>query len=49
MTKHTYFRADDGTVFLPEPIDTIALTYCNNSMAYDACIKHDSKTSTNTF
>lgn len=47
MTKHTYFRADDGTLFIPEPMDgSFVVHFCtNNAIAYDACIKHDSETS----
>ena len=45
MTKHTYFRADDGTLFLPEPMDgSFVVHFCtNNAMAYEACLKHDSE------
>lgn len=44
MTKHTYFRANDGTLFIPEPLDAVALMCCNNAMAYDACLEHDRQT-----
>lgn len=47
MTKHTYFRADDGTLFLPEPTDGIFVVHfcANNAMAYEACLKHDNEIS----
>lgn len=44
MTKHTYFRADDGTLFIPEPKDAPVEFCTNNAMAYDACLKHNSET-----
>lgn len=43
MTKHTYFRADDGTLFIPEPQDSTIEFCTNNAMAYDACLKCDAK------
>lgn len=41
MTKHTYFRSDDGTLFIPEPKNAPVEFCTNNAMAYDACLKHD--------
>jgi hypothetical protein len=41
MTKHTYFRASDGTIFLPEP--TVGeIRYCrDNAQAYKQCVDYE--------
>ncbi len=49
MTKHTYYRADDGTIFIPEN-NEVTTQYCtNNAEASKACIAYEFKTSLSPF
>lgn len=41
MTKHTYYRATDGTVFLPEPTNVTVITYNDNAQTLLACLEHE--------
>ena len=42
MTKHTYLRASDGTLFIPEPDTSVNIIYCNdNANAYKECNKYE--------
>jgi hypothetical protein len=42
MTKHTYFRANDGTLFIPEQEVAVKIIYCgDNANAYKECNKYE--------
>jgi hypothetical protein len=47
MTEHTYFRADDGTLFIPEtmPTDVEVRFSTNNSTAFKECQEYEQQNS----